>query len=72
MQLHYGTFSKRIIRSLENMAWGVAHLLETIIKYFMAILREKDIPGASLNVRDPSEIKVPELKCWQACRGAPQ
>ena len=67
-----GTFSKRIIRSLENTAWGVAHLLETIIKYFMAILREKEIPGASLDGRDPSELKVPELKRWLACLGAPQ
>ena len=38
----------------------------------MAILREKEIPGASLDGRDPSESKVPELKRWLACRGAPQ
>ena len=46
--------------------------METILNDFMAILREKDIPGASLNVRDPSELKIPELKRWLACRGAPQ
>ena len=57
-----GTFSKRIIGSLENMAWGAAHLLETLMKCFMATLRGKDIPGASLNGRDPGELKVPELK----------
>ena len=51
---------------------GGLHLLETIIKYFMAILREKEIPGASLDGGDPSELKVPELKRWLACRGAPQ
>ena len=38
----------------------------------MATLREKDIPGASLNGRDPGELKVPELKRWLVCRGAPQ
>ena len=50
----------------------VVYLLETIINYFMVTLREKDIPGASLNVRHPSELKVPELKCWLGCRGTPQ
>ena len=33
-------------------------------------LHEKDIPGASLNGRDPSSLKVPELKRWPICRGA--
>ena len=33
-------------------------------------LHEKDIPGASMNGRDPSRLKVPELKCWLICRGA--
>ena len=51
---------------------GVVHLLETRIKYFMATLHEKDIPGASLNTQDPSELKVTELKHWLACRGTPQ
>ena len=36
----------------------------------MATLREKDIPGASLNAQDPSELKVPELRCWLACSGS--
>ena len=62
-----GTFSKQIIGSLENTAWGVAHLLETLIKCFMATLLEKDIPGASLNSQDPGELKVLELKRWLAC-----
>ena len=34
-------------------------------------LQEKDIPGASLCGRDPSELKIPELKRWLACRGTP-
>ena len=33
-------------------------------------LQEKDIPGASLNGRDPDTLKVPELKRWLICRGA--
>ena len=38
----------------------------------MATLQEKDIPGSSLNGRNPSELKVPELKRWLACQGTPQ
>jgi hypothetical protein len=34
------------------------------------ILDEKDIPGASINGRDPSTLKVPELKRWLQCRNA--
>uniref|UniRef100_A0A1X7UP24 Uncharacterized protein n=1 Tax=Amphimedon queenslandica TaxID=400682 RepID=A0A1X7UP24_AMPQE len=33
-------------------------------------LQEKDIPGASLNGRDPNSLKVPELKRWLICRWA--
>ena len=33
-------------------------------------VHEEDVPGASLNGRKP-ELKVPELKNWLACRGAP-
>ena len=47
---------------IRKYGMGVVHLLETLIKCFMVTLREKDIPGASLNVRDPGELKVPELK----------
>ena len=31
----------------------------------------EDIPGASLEERKPEELKVPELKLWLSCRGAP-
>ena len=31
-------------------------------------LTEDDIPGASLGIRKPHELKVPELKRWLACR----
>ena len=33
-------------------------------------LQEADVPGASLQGRDPSELKVPELKRWLQCRAA--
>ena len=29
------------------------------------------MPGASLNGREPSSLKIPELKCWLQCRRAP-
>ena len=34
-------------------------------------LTEKDVPGASLNWKDPVVLKVPELKQWLQCRSAP-
>ena len=33
-------------------------------------LKESDIPGTSLKDRDPSELKIPELKCWLQRRAA--
>ena len=35
------------------------------------LLTEADIPGASLNNKDPSELNIVQLKRWLACRGAP-
>lgn len=37
----------------------------------MPLLTEKDIPGASLHGKDPSELNVIQLKRWLICRGAP-
>ena len=37
----------------------------------MPLLTEKDIPGASLHGKDPSELNVIQLKRWLNCRGAP-
>ena len=34
------------------------------------ILVESDIPGASLDGRDPSELHIVELKRWLKCIGA--
>lgn len=33
-------------------------------------LCEKDVPGAALAGRNPSDLKVVELKRWLMCRGA--
>ena len=30
-------------------------------------LTEDDVPGASLGMKQPEELKVPELKRWLAC-----
>lgn len=35
-----------------------------------AVFNENDIPGASLGGRDPSWLKIPELKRWLLCRNA--
>ena len=35
-----------------------------------AVFNESDIPGASLGGRDPSSLKIPELKRWLLCRNA--
>ena len=35
------------------------------------LLNEGDIPGASLEGKDPSELNMVQLKRWLACRGAP-
>lgn len=35
------------------------------------LITEKEVPGASLNSRRPEQLKVPELKLWLNCRGAP-
>ena len=47
-------------------------LLRTLkqVKFHSVCLREEDIPGASLNGRQPSQLHVVELKCWLKCRGA--
>ncbi len=29
------------------------------------------VPGAFLHGRKPEELKIPELKLWLTCRGAP-
>ena len=33
-------------------------------------LQESDIPGASLNGRNPRELNVTQLRRWLSCRGA--
>ena len=33
-------------------------------------LKKSNHPGPSLKGRDPSELKIPELKLWLQCRAA--
>jgi len=35
------------------------------------VLTEKDVPGASLNGKQPHEMNKQQLKRWLACHGAP-
>jgi len=35
----------------------------------MLLLSDQDIPGASLNGKDPTDLNIPQLKRWLACRG---
>ena len=37
----------------------------------LLLITESDIPGASLNGKDPYELNVLQLRRWLACRGAP-
>jgi len=47
------------------------YLLSDTSVVFKMELREDNIPGASLCGREASELKIPELKRWLACRGTP-
>ena len=47
-------------------------MLETgFLQDDVLLLRETDIPGASLNGKLPTELNVTQLKRWLVCRGAP-
>ena len=35
------------------------------------IFNEADVPGASLNGREPNSLKIPGLKHWLQCQRAP-
>lgn len=37
----------------------------------LLVLTEADIPGSSLNGKNPSELNVVQLKKWLACHGVP-
>ena len=37
----------------------------------LLVLTEADIPGSSLNGKEPSELNLVQLKRWLACCGAP-
>ena len=42
-----------------------------ILKDGLLLMTESDIPGASLNGKDPSELNLVQLRRWLACRGTP-
>ena len=44
---------------------------EELQKDDVLVLCEDDIPGSSLNGRDPDLFNIQQLKRWLACRGAP-
>ena len=53
---------------------GVSNVLASHIcsdNVDIPLLTEKDIPGASFNGEDPSELNVIQLKRWLICRDAP-
>jgi len=35
------------------------------------LLTERDVPGSSLNGKDPAELNIVNLRRWLACCGAP-
>ena len=42
-----------------------------ILKDYLLLITESNIPGTSLNGKDPCELNVLQLRRWLACRGAP-
>ena len=44
---------------------------EDLVDDDILLLTESDIPGASLDGKNPSELSVVQLKRWLVCRGAP-
>ena len=68
-----GAFRKDDLMDNENnfVNSSVTELTDDTQEEEMLMLCEDDIPGASLNGRDPNELTVVQLKRWLACRGAP-
>jgi len=63
----YGTGGSMLFEIIELMA---NNMNETNRVNNSSCLHEIDIPGASLGNRDPSSLKIPELKHWLICRNA--
>ena len=42
-----------------------------ILKDDLLLITESNIPGTSLNGKDPCKLNVLQLRRWLACRGAP-
>ena len=50
------------------MAGGKGRILNEM--HTSSYFSEKDVPGASLNGRDPVVLTIPQLKRWLQCRNA--
>lgn len=59
---------KRGIEGQRQRQQKMASLANTLV-YGPPFLTEDDIPGSSLNGRDPNRLKNSELKFWLKCRG---
>lgn len=55
-----------MLARVKNMA---AH--DSVSSRLSQILTEEDIPGASLQGRNPTALKSDELRFWLKCRGDP-
>ena len=63
----HGTFSKQIIRSLENTAWGVAHFLEILCNndgLFLCCTWSDSIRKPKLSFHRLPLMKKKLLKVW--------
>ena len=77
--LHEGLYCEEEVREEEPANDGIdtdqylddLDIEIDILKDDLLLLTESDIPGASLNGKDPSELNVMQLRRWLTCRGAP-
>jgi len=60
-----------IMASIKATGLAAEGKAEPDIKSDFELLRERDIPGASLDGKKPRKLNVAQLKRWLACRGVP-
>jgi len=61
VELHENEASRAIVKAMASFRDNLV--------YGPSFLTEDDIPGSSLNGRDPNRLKNSELKFWLMCRG---
>ena len=61
------------LRRARGQTWnrGVLGSSKETSETMSVVLSESDIPGSSLNGRNPSELKNDELRFWLKCRDDP-